>query len=116
MKPFAQVDEKTGLQSRQFLLLLSRRFGFMLCAQWGSGLLAGIFLILLARLGPEIFGLFSLAMALGVLVTMLTGAGIENYLVPLLSGERAPMRRVLGQALRIQTVLLLASLLLLALL
>ena len=112
----APRDEKGGDTPRAFLFLLSRRFGFMLCAQWGSGLLAGVFLVLLARLGPERFGLFSLALALGVLVTMLTGAGIENYLVPLLSGSRAPMRRVLGQALRIQFVLLLASLLLLALL
>lgn len=93
--------------------LLARRFGCMVCAQWGSGLLSGVFLVLLARSGPELFGLFSLALALGVLVTMITGAGFENYLVPRFTEGRVHMRRILVQTLYIQAGLLLLSLFLL---
>lgn len=95
---------------------LTRRFGCMIVAQWGSGFMAALFTVLLARGGTEAFGLFSLAMALGVLVTMLTGAGFENYLVPRLTDGRVAMRRVLMQSLGLQSVLLLASMALLALL
>jgi O-antigen/teichoic acid export membrane protein len=99
-----------------FLKLLSRRFGFMFCAQWGSGLLSGVFMILLARSGPETFGLFTLAAALGMLVAMITGAGFENYLVPRFSEKRADKRGILLHTLGIQFRLMLLSLVLLALL
>jgi O-antigen/teichoic acid export membrane protein len=96
-----------------FLKLLSRRFGFMFCAQWGSGLPGGVFMILLARSGPEIFGLFTLAAALGMLVSMIAGAGFDNYLVPLLNENRADKRGILLHALRIQLRLVFLSLALL---
>ncbi|MDR1686304.1 MAG: oligosaccharide flippase family protein [Desulfovibrio sp.] len=97
-----------------FLKPLSRRFGFMVCAQWGSGLLSGVFMILLARSGPETFGLFTLAAALGMLVAMVTGAGFDSYLVPLLSENRADKRGILLHTLRIQLRLMFLSLALLA--
>jgi O-antigen/teichoic acid export membrane protein len=90
--------------------LLARRFGCMVGAQWGSGLLAGFFVILLARNGPEAFGLITLALALGELTTMLTDAGFESYLVPRFTAERARPRRILAQTLLLQSLLLLLSL------
>lgn len=107
---------KSEARSAPGLKLLGKRFGYMAFAQWGSGLLAGLFILFLARTSAEAFGLFALAMALGVLVTMLTGAGFENYLVPKLSGGRVAMRRVLLQSLVIQAVLMVFSLVLLGLL
>ena len=98
------------------LRVLAGRFGYVLCAQWGSSLLTGLFLILLARSGPELFGFFTLAMALGALVSLATDAGLKDYLVPLFSEKGANMRRVLARAWCIQTVLLLFSLAVLALL
>ncbi|MDR2123711.1 MAG: oligosaccharide flippase family protein [Desulfovibrio sp.] len=99
-----------------FLKPLSRRFGFTVCSQWGSGLLSGVFMILLARSGPETFGLFTLAGALGMLVAMVTGAGFDSYLVPLLSENRADKRGILLHTLRIQLRLMFLSLSLLAVL
>ena len=97
------------------LRVLAGRFGYVLCAQWGSSLLTGLFLILLARSGPELFGFFTLAMALGALVSLATDAGLKDYLVPLFSEKGANMRRVLARAWCIQAVLLLLSLAVLAL-
>ena len=98
------------------LRVLAGRFGYVLCAQWGSSLLTGLFLILLARSGPELFGFFTLAMALGALVSLATDAGLKDYLVPLFSEKGANMRRVLARAWCIQAALLLLSLAVLALL
>ncbi len=95
--------------------LLARRFGCMVCAQWGSGLLSGLFVVLLARSGPDSFGLIILAQALGSLVTMITGAGFENYLVSRFTERRVSMRRVLAQTWLLQAVLFIISFGLLAL-
>ncbi len=99
----------------RLLGLLARRFGCMVCAQWGSGLLSGLFVILLARSGPESFGLITLALALGALVTMITGAGFENYLVSRFTEGRTAMRRVLVQTWLLQAALFALSFALLAL-
>jgi O-antigen/teichoic acid export membrane protein len=96
--------------------LLAGRFGYVFCAQWGSSLLTGVFLIVLARSGPELYGFFTLAMALGALVNLATDAGLKDYLVPLLAARRAPVRRILARALLLQTALFLAALAVLALL
>ncbi|MDR0827476.1 MAG: oligosaccharide flippase family protein [Desulfovibrio sp.] len=95
--------------------LLARRFGFMLCAQWGSSLLVIVFTVLLARTGPEILGLFTLALAMSILVTMITGAGFENYLIPRFSERRVDKRNLLAQTWLLQACLFLVSLALLAL-
>jgi O-antigen/teichoic acid export membrane protein len=110
-----QASAKPAL-SPGIVRILAGRFGYVLCAQWGSSLLTGVFLILLARSGPELFGFFTLAMALGALVNLATDAGLKDYLVPLMSERRAHMRRILARAVFLQTILLLASLAALALL
>lgn len=108
--------EKSGLRGGGTARVLAGRFGYVFCAQWGSSLLTGVLLILLARSGPELYGFFTLAMALGALVNMATDAGLKDYLVPLMTRRRAPVRRILAQAMFLQTGLLLLSLALLALL
>ena len=96
--------ERSGLVAN-----LARRSGFALGTRWGNGLLAGVFFLLLARSSPDIFGLFSLAAALGAVVVMAVEAGFLNYLVPRFAEKRARSRRILTQALLLQGALLCAS-------
>ena len=76
---------------------MARRFGYILCAQWGSGILVTLFMIVLARTGPDVLGQIAVAQAFGALVAMATSAGFTDFLVARLNSRGNRPRRVLAE-------------------
>lgn len=96
-------------------MLMARRFGYILCAQWGSGILVTLFLIVLARTGPDVLGQIAVAQAFGALVAMATSAGFTDFLVARLSARSSRPRRVLAEVFLLQAILFALSMLCLGL-
>ncbi len=94
---------------------MARRFGYILCAQWGSGILVTLFMIVLARTGPDVLGQIAVAQAFGALVAMATSAGFTDFLVARLNGRGNRPRRVLAEVFLLQTILFALAMLCLAL-
>lgn len=84
---------------------MARRFGYILCAQWGSGILVTLFMIVLARTGPEVLGQIAVAQAFGALVAMATSAGFTDFLVARLNTRNSRPRRVLAEVFLLQAIL-----------
>lgn len=84
---------------------MARRFGYILCAQWGSGILVTLFMIVLARTGPDVLGQIAVAQAFGALVAMATSAGFTDFLVARLSARDSRPRRVLAEVFLLQAIL-----------
>lgn len=94
---------------------MARRFAYILCAQWGSGILVTAFTVVLARTGPELLGQITVAQAFGSLVAMAASAGFTDFLVARLSARGNRPRRVLAEALILQAPLLALAMLCLGL-